>query len=156
MLLTRLHTAQVLYANLLARTKAEDIASPAEHSVQPPVQPAPGDSQTGGKPAERSPQPPVQPASGASKSEGNPHAGSKEVSGSTTAGVDDVGRSPRHSEPSPQHAVPASEDGVTPDSVDLGSCPLAAASAAHTGRKRKHAEEQLMSGDDAAQLTSRG
>ena len=128
--LMRSLTAQVLYANLLARTKAEEVASPAEHS----------------------PQPPVQPASGANQSQGKPHAGPKEVTGNTEAGAEDVGCSPSRPESSPQHAVPASEEGV-PAPADPGTQQSATVSAVHAGSKRKHAEEQLMCGDGSAQLT---
>lgn len=117
---------QVLYANLLARTKAEEVASSAEQSPQP--------------------------ASGANQSQSKPHAGPKEVSGNTVAGAEDVGCSPSRPETSPQHAVPASEEGV-PAPADPGTQQSATFSAAHAGSKRKHAEEQLMCGDGSVQLT---
>jgi hypothetical protein len=122
---------QVLYVNLLARTKAEEVA------------------------AEHSPQPPVQPASGANESQGKPHAGPKEVSGNNVAGAGDVGRSPSRPESSPQHAVPASDD-VVPAPADPGTQQSAIVSAAHAGSKRKHAEEQCMCDDGAVQLTGSG
>lgn len=122
------HTAQVLYANLLARTKAEEVA------------------------AEHAPQPPAELASGANQSQGKPDAGPKEVSGNTVAGAEDVGRSPSRPKSSPQHAVPASGDGV-PDAADPGTQQSATVSAAHAGRKRKHAEEQLLCDDGDVQLT---
>ena len=119
--LSSAHTAQVLYANLLARTKAAEVAPPPERSTQLSLPSAQATVKTGGE----------------------SDTDSKAGRGITVAGVEAAGplnscQQQQQQQPS-QHSVQARE-GDVPDTADLGIERAATASAAPAGRKRKHDE----------------
>jgi hypothetical protein len=122
------HAAQVLYSNLLARTKAEDAAATAGPSQQPPVQQAAKAVATGGE----------------------AHSASEAADGRAKAELGDAGQSPCSPEDSLQPAVERAQGGPG-DAPGAGTQQSTAASAVHVGSKRKHAEAQLMH-DDAVEV----
>jgi hypothetical protein len=121
--------AQVLYSNLLARTKADEIAAPAEPSQRPPVQSAAKSSTRGAE----------------------EHAGSVEVSSSAEAELKDAGQSSCCRGKFPLHAVEANE-GDAPGAAKAATPQSAKASTVHAGVKRKHAEADPTWCNDAVQV----